>query len=162
MPSAGMTDASGRYYTWHYSILPYIKSHQVYKSPQYAFRWDDKEWRSSWAWDLLEKVGAVNGPGGYTWEVSYGMNNTDDGAWGGCGGPSSPSGSARSRHRRNAGGVAEGLSGYRLGLGCRVGWSSSCYETAGWKWSRVGADPRRRGAPPTRSPPQARFEGRQP
>jgi prepilin-type N-terminal cleavage/methylation domain-containing protein/prepilin-type processing-associated H-X9-DG protein len=86
IPSAGMTDEFGRYYTWHYSILPYIKTHQVYLSPQYAFRWDDKEWRSTWAWNLLEKVGAVKGPNGYTWDVSYGMNNTDDAVWDQCGG----------------------------------------------------------------------------
>jgi prepilin-type N-terminal cleavage/methylation domain-containing protein/prepilin-type processing-associated H-X9-DG protein len=86
-PSAGMTDSRGLYYTWHYSILPYTKNTQIYKSPQYAFRWDDKEWRATWAWDLLEKAGAVKAAdGSYSWEVSYGMNNTDDAVWDQCGG----------------------------------------------------------------------------
>jgi prepilin-type N-terminal cleavage/methylation domain-containing protein/prepilin-type processing-associated H-X9-DG protein len=88
MPSAGINDSLGRYYTWHVSILPYTKNNQIYKSPQYAFRWDDKDWRTGWAWDLLEQAGAVKAAdGSHTWEVSYGMNNTDDWAWANtCGG----------------------------------------------------------------------------
>lgn len=82
MPSAGMNDENGKYYTWHYSILPYTKNTQIYRSPQYAFRWDDKDWRTGWAWDKLAQAGAVRAAdGSYSWEVSYGMNNTDDWAW---------------------------------------------------------------------------------
>src|SRR5579872_2452164 len=38
MPSAGMNTASGNYYPWHVSIVPYTKNLGIFISPQYSFQ----------------------------------------------------------------------------------------------------------------------------
>lgn len=80
MCSAGMYAGNTDYYTWHYSIFPYIKSTQLYRSPQYAFRWKDTDF-PGWAWALMTPEVTVQNAGGYYMDVSYGINNTDDWAW---------------------------------------------------------------------------------
>ncbi|NLI01188.1 MAG: prepilin-type N-terminal cleavage/methylation domain-containing protein [Chthonomonadales bacterium] len=80
MCSAGMYAADTYYYTWQYSIHPYIKNNQLFRSPQYAFRWTDADF-PTWAWALMAGTITVNTGSGYYMDVSYGINNTDDWAW---------------------------------------------------------------------------------
>jgi len=80
MCSAGMYEANVRYYTWMYSIYPYIKNSQLYRSPQYAFRWTNNDY-PDWAWALMTPTVATYTGSGYYMDVSYGINNTDDWGW---------------------------------------------------------------------------------
>jgi prepilin-type N-terminal cleavage/methylation domain-containing protein len=72
---------------WYEMLMPYIKSAQVFTSPAYGFKWTSNDW-PTWDWDLLVSDGLAkrDSTGLATIAISYGANNTEQYAWGNCGG----------------------------------------------------------------------------
>ncbi|AIE83728.1 prepilin-type N-terminal cleavage/methylation domain-containing protein [Fimbriimonas ginsengisoli] len=69
-------------------LMPYAKNAQMFHSPVYGFRWTSNDFTSTWDWNQLIANGlAKRDAGGVaSMEVSYGANNTEQYAWGNCGG----------------------------------------------------------------------------
>lgn len=71
---------------WYEMLLPYTKNVQMFISPAYAQRWDNLDWRADWNWDQMVKEGLAKKTGtGYTIDMSYGANNTEQYSWQDCG-----------------------------------------------------------------------------
>ncbi|HWD39113.1 MAG TPA: prepilin-type N-terminal cleavage/methylation domain-containing protein [Fimbriimonas sp.] len=68
-------------------LMPYIKSAPMFSSPAYGFRWTSTDW-PTWDWNQLYQNGLAKQPtpGSYYMDISYGANNTEQYAWGNCGG----------------------------------------------------------------------------
>jgi prepilin-type N-terminal cleavage/methylation domain-containing protein len=74
---------------WYSMILPYTKNVQMFKSPAYVQKWTNTTfpWTSNWNWENMVKEGLATKSGStYTIDISYGANNTEQYAWGDCGG----------------------------------------------------------------------------
>lgn len=84
LPVAYWDPGRGRDTLWYSMLLPYTKNAQLYRSPVYGFRWTSNEF-GLWDWELLEKAGAKKAANGvWSFEISYGMNNTEEYSWGDC------------------------------------------------------------------------------
>lgn len=85
MPHSGTFEPNGMYYPWEVQVSPYIKSPQVFISPQYSFKWDSTTFpggASGNDWALMLKAGVVTlNNGVYTFPVSYGANGMNDYFW---------------------------------------------------------------------------------
>jgi hypothetical protein len=67
--------------------MPYVKNAQIFLSPAYGFQWTSNDW-PTWDWPLMVQNGLATQPtpGNYSILISYGANNTEQYAWGNCGG----------------------------------------------------------------------------
>jgi prepilin-type N-terminal cleavage/methylation domain-containing protein/prepilin-type processing-associated H-X9-DG protein len=74
---------------WYSMILPYTKNVQMFKSPAFVQKWTNTTfpWTGNWNWENMVKEGLAKKNGSeYSIDISYGANNTEQYAWGDCGG----------------------------------------------------------------------------
>ena len=74
---------------WYRMLMPYIKSVPMFRSPAFVQNWTNTTfpWTGNWDWDNMYKEGLATKSGTtYTIPISYGANNTEQYAWGDCGG----------------------------------------------------------------------------
>lgn len=90
MPRSGQFEDNGLYYPWEVDVAPFVKSRQVFISPQYSFLWNSNTYPggATTDWPLMYQAGVVtkDSSGVYQFPVSYGANGLNGFFWDGPGG----------------------------------------------------------------------------